>query len=180
MVDLRGLLHNRWALGGLGVAAVAGVYVLIKRGKSGTSKTTAGGGSQTSPSYASGSVGSFDSTGTDVASWLGSYSANLDAQFKEFQKTVEDQLATIPTGATGTGAQTVANNPAPPSEEVYTFASGDTLASVAAKYGLTQQQLYNFGTNAASLEQYAQWHGMSSSNGGSKVWAGYNIGVPVG
>jgi LysM repeat protein len=182
-VDVQGLLHNRWFLGAAGLSGVAGLYVLYKRKSAGgsTSQSGGGAGAQASPSYASGSVGSFDSTGTDVANWVGQYSGNLDNQFKEFQKNVADQLAAIPTGSTGTGTPTVANNPAPmaPAEEIYTFRSGDTLAGVASRYGLSQQQLYNFGTNAASLEQYAQWHGLSSSGGGAKVYAGYNIGVPV-
>ncbi len=77
-------------------------------------------------------------------------------------------------------------NPAPnqstpqaQNEVVYTIKSGDTLAGIAARYGMSAAQLYNFGTNAASLEQYAQWHGRASSENGKYIWAGYNIGVPA-
>jgi len=69
--------------------------------------------------------------------------------------------------------------PPPPAETIYTFKSGDTLGRVAALYGMTARQLYDFGTNAASLEQYAQWHGKSSFWPEAIVYPGYNIGVPV-
>lgn len=113
-MDVRGLLTNRWFLGAVGVAGAAGAYTLIKRRKSGAAGSTSqSGGGQSNPAYASGSVGSFDSTGTDVANWLGQYSGNLDNQFKEFQRSVADQLAAIPAGTTGTGTTGTANNPSP-------------------------------------------------------------------
>lgn len=114
-MDWRALLTNRWALGGVAVAAAAGGYVLYRKKQTGSGTGSSGTGAQASPTYsAGGAVGSFDSTGTDVANWLGQYSGNLDNQFKEFQKNVADQLAAIPTStATGTGTTTTANNPAP-------------------------------------------------------------------
>jgi hypothetical protein len=69
--------------------------------------------------------------------------------------------------------------PAPPQERIYTFKSGDTLSRVAALYGMTAGQLYNFGTNALSLENYAHEHGLPSSEGGRYIWPGYQIGVPA-
>lgn len=104
-MDWRALLHNKWALAGLGLAGVAGLYVLIKR-RGATAPSTAS-SSQASPGYsASGAVGGFDSTGTDVAAWLGNYSGFLDNQFAEFKKDVLAGLAQVPTGTTGTGSLT--------------------------------------------------------------------------
>lgn len=148
-MDVRALLHNRWILGGVGLAAVAGVYVLIKKQRSGGGASTsqAGGGS-TNPTYASGSVGSFDSTGTDVASWLGNYSANLDNQFKEFQKNVSDQLAGIPTGPTGTGAPTASNDPSPASlPDSLTAPAGVNL------YNWSQDIESRYGVSSAVFDQ---------------------------
>lgn len=92
-------------------------------------------------------------------------------------------LILTPDGQQPPTPDTPAPSPSPTpqaqNETVYTFRSGDTLAGVAARYGMSKAQLYNFGTNAASLEQYAQWHGRSSSNNGDVIWAGYNIGVPA-
>lgn len=67
----------------------------------------------------------------------------------------------------------------PPAETIYTFKSGDTLSRVAALYGMTAMQLYNFGTNAASLEQYATEKGTAPFWPRAIVYPGYQIGVPV-
>lgn len=104
-MDWRALLHNRWVLGGVGVAGAAGLYVLYRRrsGGGGSSST----GSQSSPAYSSGGVGTFDSTGTDVASWLGNYSGNLQNQLDEYKQSLVDALAAlehVPTGPSGTGS----------------------------------------------------------------------------
>lgn len=69
--------------------------------------------------------------------------------------------------------------PAPPAEVIYTFKSGDTLGRVAALYGMSTWDLYNFGTNAASLEQYATEKGTAPFWPRAIVYPGYQIGVPV-
>lgn len=103
-MDFRALLHNKWALAGLGVAGAAGAYVLIRRQASGGGGSSSG--SQASPAY-SGGVGSFDSTGTDVAGWLGNYSGNLQNQLDEYQRQLRDALGgltNVPPGDSGTGS----------------------------------------------------------------------------
>lgn len=72
-----------------------------------------------------------------------------------------------------------ASTPATPSETIYTFRSGDSLSRVAALYGMSARQLYDFGTNAASLEQYAHEHGVPSFWPTAPIWPGYQIGVPA-
>lgn len=117
-MDVRALLHNRWALGGLGVAGAAGAYTLYKRKAAGTKPTTTG-TAQASPGY-SGSVGGFDSTGTDVAHWLGSYSGNLQNQLDAYSGSLSSAVtalqaigANLPAGGTGAPAPTPAPPPAP-------------------------------------------------------------------
>ena len=154
MPNWRELLHNRWVwLGGAGAAGLGAITWWRRRGTGGTGGAL--GAASGSPAYtAAGAVGGFDSTGTDVAHWLGDYSKNLDQQFNEFKGSVEEKLATIPaaTAATGTGAPTVANNPAaapaaanPATSSLY-LAPGTNLYQVvdqvrAANPGFSLQQL---------------------------------------
>jgi hypothetical protein len=104
-VDWQGLLHNRWVwIGGAGAAGL-GALAYVRRKKAGGAGGGAAAtvGAQATPAYAGG-VGGFDSTGTDVAAWLGNYSGNLQHQLDAYQQQLTDTLAGMPTGATGTGA----------------------------------------------------------------------------
>lgn len=86
-MDWQELLRNKWMIGGVVVAAGAGLVVLIrKRGSGGGS---VGSGAQESPAY-SGGVGGFDSSGTDVAHWVGSEMERYDARFAELVRTQEE------------------------------------------------------------------------------------------
>lgn len=89
------LLRNRWVWVGAAGAAGLGAITLLRRRSAGGG--SAGAGASESPAY-SGGVGGFDSTGTDVAHWLGDYSANLDSQFNEFRTSVEDRLGGLAVG----------------------------------------------------------------------------------
>lgn len=112
-MNWRALLTNRWALAGVGVAAAAGLYVLYKRRGGGGS---GGGMAQEAPGYAGGGVGSFDSTGTDVAAWLGQYSASLQAQLDEYKREVTDALEAmkkVPTRPRVVAVPTVPPKPIP-------------------------------------------------------------------
>ena len=101
-MDWRSLLHNRWFLGALGAAGLAGAYVLYK--KRGQTDLQAGAGAQQSPAY-SGGVGGFDSTGTDVAHWLGDQQARWDEQMRQFLDQIQasNGVAQVPTGSTSSG-----------------------------------------------------------------------------
>jgi hypothetical protein len=90
-VDIRELLHNKWALAGVGVAGAVGVFVWIRSRKAGGGSTS-GGVATASPGYTPGGVGSFDTTGTDVAGWLGDYSGNLQGQLDQYQQQLTDTL----------------------------------------------------------------------------------------
>jgi hypothetical protein len=100
-VDWRALLRNKWAWGGIAVAAAAGGYVLYK--KRGNPDFAAGAGAQASPAYSAGAVGGFDSSGTDIAHWLGSQEGVLSDQMREFLAQVQasQDLAPVPTGSSG-------------------------------------------------------------------------------
>ena len=102
-MDLQGLLHNRWVWIGGAAAAGLGLALYVKARGRGASSAM---GAQASPAYAGG-VGTFDSTGTDVAAWLGNYSGNLQNQLNAYQQQLTaslDALQNVPTGSTGTGA----------------------------------------------------------------------------
>jgi len=115
------MLRNRWMLAGLGVAAAAGLFVLVRRQRAGGAAPATG--SQASPAYSSGSIGTFDSTGTDVASWLGSYSGNLQNQLDEYKATLTDTLA-------GAGAMGAPYIPAGVRTTTYLVRPGDTADSI--------------------------------------------------
>jgi len=146
-VDWQGLLHNKWALAGVGVAGAAGLFVFLRRRGAGGASSTPATGAQASPGY-SGGVGQFDSTGTDVANWLGHYSESLDAQFKEFlaQAGAAGGPASIPPGPSGTGTPpTVVYAPTRTVEVTKywgpTPAWNSTLSGIAKHEGTTVAQL---------------------------------------
>lgn len=156
-MDVRALIHNRWFLGAAGVAGAAGIYTLYRRrSSSGGGSSGGGAGAQATPAYASGSVGGFDSTGTDVAAWLGNYSQNLDNQFKEFTKTVEDRLAAIPAGTNGTGTQTPSNAPQVNLPSSLTVPAGTNL------YNWAQQTEGQYGSLITGGQVFDQIRGQGS------------------
>jgi len=111
-MDWRALLHNKWALGGLGAAAAVGGVVWWRRRSSGGG-SSAGAGAQASPSYAPGGVGVFDSTGTDVANWLGSQSGMLQTQLDQYHQQLTDALSGLSTVPTSPAPVTPATAPTP-------------------------------------------------------------------
>jgi hypothetical protein len=132
-VDWRQLLHNRWALAGLVGAAGVGGYVLWTRRKStaGTSDTT------TTTAGASGTP-TLDTSGTDIANWLGQYSGSLQNELDQglaaYQNSLSDiqtQLAGLPTagGSTSTTSTTPGTSTTPT-----TTPSGNAQYVTVAKY----------------------------------------------
>jgi hypothetical protein len=106
-MDWHQLLRSKWAWAGLAAAALAGGFVLYRN--HGAADVPAGAGAQSSPAYSSGAVGGFDSTGTDVANWLGNYTDFANQQIRDTLGQYVDSLnasegvAPIPTGGGGTG-----------------------------------------------------------------------------
>lgn len=91
--SIQSLLRNKPALIGVGLAGALGLFVFLRRrgsGGTGSSASTA-----TSGTGSAGGVGTFDSTGTDIASFLGDYSQRLDDQLGGYirdLKSTQDSL----------------------------------------------------------------------------------------
>lgn len=97
------LLRNPWVWGGAGVAGVAGL-ALYMRGRKGSGSGPSDTPASDSPATTPGGIGVYDSTGVDVAHWLGAYSANLDSQFAEFKRDLLEQVGQLPTEDSPSGA----------------------------------------------------------------------------
>ena len=150
-MDARALLHNRWALGGVAVAAAAGLVVFLRKRAAGGSSSTST-GAQSSPAY-SGGVGGFDSTGTDVAAQLGQYQANTQVILDQYQKQLTDALsglAQVPAGTTGTGT----------GPRTVSIGVGSNLYDFAAGNGTTLDQLR---TLNPGLDKLINWVGASGT-----------------
>lgn len=110
-MDFGQLLHNRWVWAAGGVGALAGTVVLIRRRSGGGGSAASSAGAPPTPGYSAGGVGGFNSTGTDVASWLGSQQGVLQTQLDQYAKQLTDTLAPYTPGATGTGTATTGAGP---------------------------------------------------------------------
>lgn len=105
-----GALRNKrvqLAAAGVGVAAVAG-YAVYRRRKSSSSAAAAPADASSSATPGTYVPGSFpDTSGTDMAAYLGQFGSNLQTQLDDFNAQLADELAgvgAIPTaGSTGTG-----------------------------------------------------------------------------
>lgn len=81
--DLKALARNKtFLLGAAGAAGLGGI-VWYQRRKNPAS-TGGSGGNSTSSGYPPAALGTYDSTGNDVANWLGNYSASLQQQMTDF------------------------------------------------------------------------------------------------
>lgn len=142
-MDIRALLHNKWALAGVAAAAGLGLYVLIKHRNAGAG--SAAGGSSTvaaAPGYTATGVGGFDSTGTDVAAYIGQEQGFLQNQFTEFNQNLQDQLAKIPTqGSTGSTGSGPAAAPPPTPKYRSTGNRSQSFATAAQLSGISTPAL---------------------------------------
>ena len=162
-MDVRALLHNKWALGGVAVAAAAGGVVYLRKKSTGGSSSSST-GAQASPAYAGG-VGGFDSTGTDVAAQLGQYQANTQVQLDQYQKQLSDALAglaQVPAGTTGTGtgpATAAAGAPGPKYVSIgtgsneYDFANANVPGAKTAGEALLTLEALN-----PQLKGWTKWN----------------------
>ena len=158
-MDVRALLHNKWALAGAGVAGVAGIVVYLRRKAAGGS-TSSSTGAQSSPAY-SGGVGGFDSTGTDVAAQLGQYQANTQNILDQYQQQLTGALAglsQVPAGTTGTGTGPATQAQAGP--QTVSIGKGSNLYDFAAGHGTTLDQLR---TLNPGLDKLINWSGSGST-----------------
>jgi hypothetical protein len=102
--QLKEMWSNKAMRYGLIGAAVLGGYVLIKsKGKGSASGNSAQDANASYP----GSYGStFDSTGTDIASYLGNFQASNQALLDQYQSALKQTIATIPTSKASTPSTT--------------------------------------------------------------------------
>ena len=166
---LQKLLHNKLAVGGLVAAAAVGGFVLYKR-KSTTGSSLSG--SDTSGTSA-GQVlgpGTVNTTGDDVAAWLGNYSGNLQNITSAWGAQLTDAISHLPTSNGGTGTGTAQGGwaapgsagyqPKPTGSVLHKAQPGETWASIIGKY------FANGGhptTNAAALAAWSSGHGGSAT-----------------
>lgn len=173
--NLKGILKNKWAMAGLAVAAGAGGFVLYRRTRGGAGG--AGGGASTATGVTGTSGGPADTTGTDVATWLGSYSVGLQnmlqEQFKGYGQTLTDALKGItPTTPPPTASNKYPGTPRPTKTVTTKALGGDTWQSIVNRYF---SHTGTPTTNAAALELWDKMHG-----GTGAIRGGGTIHLPVG
>lgn len=171
---LQKLLHNKWAVGGLVAAAGLGGFVLYKR-KSTTGSSLSG---TTAAGTSGGQVlgpGTVNTTGDDVAAWLGNYSGNLQNITNAWGQQLTDALAHLPTGNGGTGAVgPYPGTPRPTGSKAYITKSGQTWGDVMNALGFT-------GTNAKAFQAWNASHvvtaGGKKSNPGASGYGHFGAGT---
>jgi hypothetical protein len=162
-VDLKTALKNKKLLYGVGLAAAAGGAVLWTKSKGGGSSSAGGGQAATQPAYVG--AGSVDTTGTDVASWLGNYSSSLQAQYDqqqqqwaEFGKNLTDSLTQMSNGVDTTGFREVS------------LEDGSWLTNVLQGTGLSLDQLLKYNPNVVLAQSDAEgWVGPNNPATGSSL-----------
>lgn len=111
-MNLQSLTKNKTVLyGGVAVIAGAGLFVIMKaRGSSASSVGAATSSGDTATPGATVAGGFPDTSGTDIASWLGNYETGLNNQIGDLQSQLGDIQTALgnlqPTSGTGTGGTT--------------------------------------------------------------------------
>lgn len=173
--NVKGLLKNKYALAGLVGAAGIGGYVLLKR-KSSTGSSLSADQATSATSPTGQTYGGINTTGTDIATWLGNQSGQFQNQFDAFAAQQADFLSKLGAGSNPT-SPTGQNNPFPgtpkPTKTVTTKAkAGDTWQSIVNRYFAHSGTPT---TNAAALQAWDKLHG-----GTGNITAGGNIHLPNG
>lgn len=161
-MDLQALIHDRrFQVAAAGVAAVGG-FVWYQRRKSGGGAAAGTPSAPTAAGYQQG--GTLDTSGTDIANWLGQYSGSLQNQLDAYAQSLSDAEAHLgampPSGSTTTGTTTpgtggtVSSPAAPPpapaaahqTVKVVAFTSSNpawnsTLSGIAGHYRTTVSAL---------------------------------------
>lgn len=180
MTAVKGLLKNKWMLGGAAAAAAAGGFVLYKKRKSGggsgsTTGTDQAAGASTVP-YGSGFM---NTSGTDFANWVGQYSGSLQNQLDAFAKQQTDFLSKLPgtpaspTGGTGGGwpaPGTTGYQPKPAGSVTIKAKAGDTWQTYIGRYFSHTGP----STNTAAVSAWSVLHG-----GSANVTPGATIVLPT-
>lgn len=102
-LDWRAMVKDRRFQVAAAVVGGAGVITLIRRKKSGADDTAAGATAGGTGSAASGYQGPGNTTGTDIAGFLSSYSSLLDGRLAEFGANQDEILKNLNAGGSGSG-----------------------------------------------------------------------------
>ena len=111
-MDLKALAKDKRVQVAVLGGALAGVVVFIKRKGAGASDTSPG----TVVAGAMPSAAGVNTTGDDVAAWLGDYSSSLQNQLNDYQNQLSDALSTLQTmspSSTPTDTPTSITTPEP-------------------------------------------------------------------
>lgn len=129
------MADKRVQVGGLAAAAGVGALALYRR-KQTTGSTTSSPAVSVAPSGATGAR--YDSTGTDVANWLGNYSGGLQTQLDAYNKQLQDALSGLKKVPTEAPPQAT---PGAGHTRTMTAAGGLLLSNFLAQTGTTYEQL---------------------------------------
>ncbi len=101
----KGMLKDKKLWIGAGVAGVLGLAVFLKRGGSSGEDSGPGSGAAGTPLAGAGYVaqGGGDTTGANIASWLSSYSASMEASNTAYQQHLTDTMTALYNGKGGGG-----------------------------------------------------------------------------
>lgn len=130
-MDWRAMLRDRRLWLGAGVAAAIGAVVYLRRRSSG------GGGAESVASRGATGSPAIDTTGTDIASWLGQYSGSLDRRLVEYGDLLTETLSAI--GQPRPGGTPDPNAPGAPQRVSVQLGTNvyDWLKGLNRSYGLS-------------------------------------------
>lgn len=145
--ELSKLAHNKAALGGLGAAAVLGLYIKHRSGKTSLSSGSTASTGSTAPAAASGGVadGSSGSTtypntyGTDLATALGNIDSQYAGQVSQFNDqlgAVQSSLTTLTAAGAGVGTGVASATP-----RYITVNKGETQKDIDSAAGISYATL---------------------------------------
>jgi hypothetical protein len=164
-MNWRELLKNKKLLVGIGLAAAVGLGVMLQRRKA------TGSSSSDALSGGSSALGNVDTAGTDIASWLGSYSQSLQsmqtqqnsalaatlAGYGQNQQQALDELAQLIKIEQGS------NTTSPVDLQTVHVNGGEWLKNILDKYKVSQSQLFASNPGLDSQLAWANTNGFISA-----------------
>ncbi len=156
-MNWRELWQSRPLRYGALAAAGLGAVVLLRRTMATRSvpSGTAGDGRSSGGSVAGGYLGRVDTTGTDVASWLGNYSGSLQTQLDQYQQQLTDSLTALRNAPPTTGPPAATPSPAgsvPPATAAARYVTVTRFSSPGPAWSSTLSGIAGHeGTTVASL-----------------------------
>jgi len=173
-VDWSFVRDKRFQVGAVAAVALGGYAFWQKRKAGGTtasdtSTVTSGSTTGVNPGY-------LNTTGTDVASWMGDYSAGLQQQLTDYGKQLTDAVTALqnlqPSPDTPTTPTTL------PAVKKVTVEGGSWLKDVMTNYHVDQDLLFKLNPNIAQSLSWASAKGFDQA-GGVQVFGGpTSINVP--